>query len=94
MRLSGYAHSHTLLTRCVFRDLSLGKYNSFNCVCVQVVGLAKNDIMTHTLVDFLMGENDGVPKDPHYIFHLYMALGNYAQVCVSVSVRLCACACG
>jgi WD repeat-containing protein 19 len=35
--------------------------------------------MTHTLVDFLMGETDGVPKDPHYIFHLYMALGNYAQ---------------
>ena len=47
---------------------------------VQVVGLAKNELMTHTLVDFLMGETDNVPKDPHYIFQLYMALGNYAQV--------------
>ena len=53
------------------------------CV-VQVVGLAKNELMTHTLVDFLMGETDNVPKDPHYIFQLYMALGNYAQVCTVV----------
>jgi len=26
-----------------------------------------------------MGETDGVPKDPNYIFRLYMALGNYPQ---------------
>jgi WD repeat-containing protein 19 len=27
------------------------------------------------LIDFLMGETDGVPKDPNYIYRLYMALG-------------------
>jgi len=26
-----------------------------------------------------MGETDGVPKEPVFIFRLYMALGNYAQ---------------
>ncbi len=49
--------------------------------CVQVVGLAKNDMLTHTLIDYLMGESDGHPKDPNYIFRLYMALGNFPQVC-------------
>jgi len=44
-----------------------------------VVGRALSDILTHQLIDFLMGESDGVPKDPNYIFRLYMALGNYPQ---------------
>ena len=48
-------------------------------VRTQVVGLAKNDMLTHTLIDYLMGESDGVPKDPNYIFRLYMALGNFPQ---------------
>ena len=46
---------------------------------IDVVGKARSDMLTHTLIDFLMGEADGVPKDPNYIFRLYMALGNYAQ---------------
>jgi WD repeat-containing protein 19 len=46
---------------------------------IEVVGRARSDILTHTLIDFLMGETDGVPKDPNYIFRLYMALGNYPQ---------------
>jgi len=46
---------------------------------IDVVGKAKSDTLTHTLIDFLMGETDGVPKDPNFIFRLYMALGNYGQ---------------
>lgn len=46
---------------------------------IDVVGKARNDMLTHTLIDYLMGENDGIPKDPNFIFRLYMALGNYAQ---------------
>lgn len=46
---------------------------------IEVVGKARSDMLTHTLIDFLMGETDGVPKDPNYIFRLYMALGNYPQ---------------
>lgn len=44
-----------------------------------MVGKARNDMLTHTLIDFLMGETDGVPKDPNYIYRLYMALGSYSQ---------------
>ena len=46
---------------------------------IEVVGKARSDMLTHSLIDFLMGEADGVPKDPKYIFRLYMALGNYPQ---------------
>jgi len=46
---------------------------------IEVVGAARNDVLTHTLVDYLMGEHDRVPKDPNYIFRLYMALGNFRQ---------------
>ncbi|DAZ95514.1 TPA: LOW QUALITY PROTEIN: hypothetical protein N0F65_001853, partial [Lagenidium giganteum] len=46
---------------------------------IDVVGKARNDMLTHTLIDHLMGETDGIPKDPNHIFRLYMALGNYAQ---------------
>jgi WD repeat-containing protein 19 len=46
---------------------------------IDVVGKAKSEVVTHTLIDYLMGETDGVPKDPHYIFKLYMALGSYTQ---------------
>ncbi len=43
------------------------------------VGKAKNDALTHQLLDFLMGDTTGVPQDPHYIFHLHIALGNYGD---------------
>mmetsp|Transcript_44380 Transcript_44380/g.108454 ORF Transcript_44380/g.108454 Transcript_44380/m.108454 type:complete len:1358 (+) Transcript_44380:80-4153(+) len=46
---------------------------------IDVVGQARNEVLTHTLVDYLMGEHDRVPKDPNYIFRLYIALGNYRQ---------------
>ena len=46
---------------------------------IEIVGKARSDSLTHTLIDFLMGEPDGVPKDPNYIYRLYLALGNFPQ---------------
>ncbi|KAI8921154.1 hypothetical protein DFJ77DRAFT_448813 [Powellomyces hirtus] len=46
---------------------------------IETVGLAKSDLLTHQLIDFLMGETDGVPKDAKYIFKLYMSLGQYRE---------------
>lgn len=46
---------------------------------IALVGDAHSEMLTHTLIDFLMGEADGVPKDPNYIYRLYMAMGNYTQ---------------
>eukprot|EP00735_Rhodelphis_limneticus_P002837 TRINITY_DN1387_c0_g1::TRINITY_DN1387_c0_g1_i1::g.20098::m.20098 TRINITY_DN1387_c0_g1::TRINITY_DN1387_c0_g1_i1::g.20098 ORF type:complete len:1400 (-),score=364.31,sp/Q3UGF1/WDR19_MOUSE/44.20/0.0,IKI3/PF04762.7/0.00012,IKI3/PF04762.7/2.2,WD40/PF00400.27/1e+02,WD40/PF00400.27/1e+03,WD40/PF00400.27/0.025,WD40/PF00400.27/2.4e+03,eIF2A/PF08662.6/0.00032,Clathrin/PF00637.15/1.4e+03,Clathrin/PF00637.15/8.4e+02,Clathrin/PF00637.15/0.11,Clathrin/PF00637.15/0.91,Clathrin/PF00637.15/51,Clathrin/PF00637.15 len=46
---------------------------------IAVVGKANSELLTQTLIDFLMGETDGEAKDPQYIFRLYMALGNFPQ---------------
>jgi len=46
---------------------------------IEVVGKARNDMLTHMLIDFLMGETDGQPKDPDYVYRLYIALGNYSE---------------
>eukprot|EP01116_Phalansterium_solitarium_P013666 TRINITY_DN3106_c0_g1_i10.p2 TRINITY_DN3106_c0_g1~~TRINITY_DN3106_c0_g1_i10.p2 ORF type:complete len:1339 (+),score=616.68 TRINITY_DN3106_c0_g1_i10:197-4213(+) len=46
---------------------------------IELVGKAKQDTLTRQLIDFLMGDTDGIPKDPNYIFRLYMALDNFEQ---------------
>lgn len=46
---------------------------------IEVVGKARNDSLTHMLIDYLMGETDNVPKDANYVYRLHKALGNYMQ---------------
>jgi len=53
---------------------------------IDVVGKARADVLTHTLLDFLRGEVDGVQKDPTYIFRLYMALGNFSQAARTANI--------
>lgn len=53
---------------------------------VEVTGRARNDMLTHMLIDYLMGETDGAPKDPNYIFRLYMALGNFKQAAKTATI--------
>eukprot|EP00061_Rhincodon_typus_P013991 g40725.t1 len=43
------------------------------------VGQAKDDMLTSQLIDYLMGESDGMPKDAKYLFRLYMALKQYRE---------------
>ena len=66
---------------------------------IETVGKAEEEKLTHRLIDYLMGEMDGVPKDAKYLFRLYMALKRYAWFKGSVSssmpctFRLLACLC-
>jgi len=53
---------------------------------IEVVGKARNDALTHTLIDFLMGETDGVAKEPRHIYRLYMALGNFTQAASTAAI--------
>jgi WD repeat-containing protein 19 len=48
-------------------------------LAIATVGEAKDDLLTHKLVEHLMGEQDGIPKDAKYIFKLYMSLGRYRE---------------
>ncbi|KAJ8599437.1 hypothetical protein CTAYLR_008001 [Chrysophaeum taylorii] len=59
---------------------------------IEIVGKARSDALTHTLIDFLMGEPDGVPKDPNYIYRLYIALGNFQRRISLPPARLVVCA--
>lgn len=57
---------------------------------VEVVGKAHSATLTNKLIDYLMGESDGEPKDPSYIFKLYMALGSYekaAKTSVIIAIK-------
>ncbi|KAG5190902.1 hypothetical protein JKP88DRAFT_285521 [Tribonema minus] len=46
-----------------------------------VVGGARTDMLTHTLIGYLMGETDGIfnLKDLNHIYCVYLALGKYEQ---------------
>lgn len=44
---------------------------------IKVVGKAQNETLTHELIDFLVGEKDGIPKDSAYIYSLYLRLKKY-----------------
>ena len=61
---------------------------------IDVVGKARNDVLTHCLIDYLMGDATAInatlteernrviaanPKDPQYVYRLHKALGNYDQ---------------
>lgn len=48
-------------------------------LAIETVGAANDDQLTHQLLDYLMGEADGVPKDAKYLFRLYMALKQYRE---------------
>ncbi|CAL4106792.1 unnamed protein product, partial [Meganyctiphanes norvegica] len=48
-------------------------------LAIDVVAAANQDALTRQLIDFLMGELDGVPKDPKFLFRLYMAKKQYRE---------------
>ncbi|XP_030643578.1 WD repeat-containing protein 19 [Chanos chanos] len=48
-------------------------------MAIETVGEAKDDALTNQLIDYLMGETDGMPKDAKYLFRLYMALKQYRE---------------
>ncbi|CAG5939375.1 unnamed protein product [Menidia menidia] len=48
-------------------------------MAIETVGQAKDIALTNQLIDYLMGESDGMPKDAKYLFRLYMALQQYRE---------------
>ncbi|KAK2581953.1 hypothetical protein KPH14_002396 [Odynerus spinipes] len=47
-------------------------------LAIDTVASSKNDKLANQLIDFLLGA-DGVPKDPKYLFRLYMARKQYKE---------------
>ncbi|KAK7079281.1 WD repeat-containing protein 19 [Halocaridina rubra] len=48
-------------------------------LAIDVVAAANDDALTRQLIDFLMGEVDGIPKDAKFLFRLYMAKKQYRE---------------
>ena len=48
-------------------------------LAIQVVGASGQSNLARQLIEFLMGEVDGVPKDAKYLFRLYMARKQYKE---------------
>ncbi|KAF4071641.1 hypothetical protein AMELA_G00275630 [Ameiurus melas] len=48
-------------------------------MAIETIGEAKDQALSNQLIDYLMGESDGVPKDAKYLFRLYMALKLYRE---------------
>lgn len=48
-------------------------------MAIETVGQAKDPTLTSQLIDYLMGESDGMPKDAKFLFRLYMALQQYRE---------------
>ncbi|KAM8939516.1 WD repeat-containing protein 19 [Pelodytes ibericus] len=48
-------------------------------MAIETVGQAKEELLTNQLIDYLMGESDGMPKDAKYLFRLYMAMKQYRE---------------
>lgn len=46
---------------------------------IEAAAEAKDEQVTRTLLDFLVGETDGMPKEFKYLFKLYMRLGQYRE---------------
>nr|XP_039264721.1 WD repeat-containing protein 19-like [Styela clava] len=55
---------------------------------IETASKSKDQSIVQTLISFLIGENDGVPKDPKHLFRLYMSLDRYhdaAQTAIIIS---------
>ncbi|XP_009068773.1 PREDICTED: WD repeat-containing protein 19-like, partial [Acanthisitta chloris] len=46
-------------------------------MAIETVGRAKDEALTNQLIEYLIGENNGMPQDAKYLFRLYMALKKY-----------------
>ncbi|KAF7280794.1 hypothetical protein GWI33_005520 [Rhynchophorus ferrugineus] len=53
---------------------------------IDVVASASDESLVSTLIEFLLGESDGIPKEPKYLFRLYMARKQYREASKSALI--------
>lgn len=46
-------------------------------IAIDVIASSNDEVLANQLIEFLLGETDGFPKDPKYLFRLYMARKEY-----------------
>lgn len=53
--------------------------NTALSLAIDCVASSNDDRLTNQLIEFLLGEFDGTPKDSKYLFRLYMAKRQYRE---------------
>jgi WD repeat-containing protein 19 len=53
---------------------------------IDVIARSQDDKMTDQLIDFLVGEKDGIPKDQNYLYKVYMARKKYEDAAKMASI--------
>ncbi|KAK9870346.1 hypothetical protein WA026_006430 [Henosepilachna vigintioctopunctata] len=65
---------------------SNSKENDAITTAIDVVATSKSDLLCNNLIEYLLGETDGIPKDPKYLFRLYMAKKQYKEASKSAII--------
>ena len=65
-----YSRALKLFMQCGDREID---------AAIEVVGKSQNESLTNQLIDFLLGEKDGIEKDANYLYRLNMSLKKYEQ---------------
>lgn len=60
-------------------DLFLQSGETWYPDAIKMIGRIKQEALTLYLYDYFMGEIDGIPKDPKYIYDLHMVLGKLKE---------------
>lgn len=55
-------------------------------IAIDVVASSNDETLSNTLVEFLLGEHDGIPKDAKYLFRLYMAKKQFKEASKSALI--------
>lgn len=53
---------------------------------IDVIASSRDESLEKQLIEYLLGEMDGVPKDPKYLFRLYMARKMYREAAKSAVI--------
>nr|XP_022918657.1 WD repeat-containing protein 19 [Onthophagus taurus] len=53
---------------------------------IDAVASSNDDVLANQLVEFLLGESDGIPKDPKHLFRLYMARKRFKEAAKSAII--------
>lgn len=55
-------------------------------IAIDVIASSNDDHLANQLIEFLLGEADGIPKDAKYLFRLYMARKQYKEASKSAII--------
>lgn len=55
-------------------------------LAIDVVASSNDESLANQLIEYLLGEIDGIPKEPKYLFRLYMARKQYKEASKSAII--------